>query len=140
MADPAQAPAELVHHANARFAHLYALLRHDGFQPTDAKPHVTVTVTKVFADQTQPQQEAERLNVLARQRGIDATYWVQVTRFVPLSSPTHDRLNGPSLVHSPDHCFSSHSAIHGGAFWIGCAVTCRSSTLQSADCSASRIA
>jgi hypothetical protein len=46
-----------------RFAHPYAVLRHDDFQPTDAKPHVTMTVTKVFADQTQAQQEAERRNL-----------------------------------------------------------------------------
>ena len=57
VADRADIPSGLVHHANVRLAHLYAIVRHDAFHAPDTPPQHTITVTKVFADPDQANQE-----------------------------------------------------------------------------------
>lgn len=86
MVDDHQEHAVTVNQPNARFPHVYALLRHDAFHRSGARPEDTITVTKVFANQEQALREAERLNLLQQQRAVDSRYWVQITRFVPSKS------------------------------------------------------
>jgi hypothetical protein len=83
MADESDALTAAVNQPHSHYAHVYAVVRHDAFHSQDTPPQVTVTVTKVFGDQDQAQREVERLNLLQQQRGVEAHYWMQITRFVP---------------------------------------------------------
>jgi hypothetical protein len=65
---------------NARYRHLYAVLRLD--LPIDTEyPENSITVVKVFMAKTQATQEVARLNKL--KFGGGSRYHLQITRLFP---------------------------------------------------------
>ena len=64
-----------------RVTHLYAVLRWDRFQKSRGEEMPAVTVKEVHPTWEVAQAEVERLNTLVKERGVDAVYWCQTTRW-----------------------------------------------------------
>ena len=64
-----------------RVTHLYAVLRWDRFQKRRREEPPAITVKEVHPTWEIAQAEVERLNALAKERGVDALYWCQTTRW-----------------------------------------------------------
>ena len=64
-----------------RVTHLYAVLRWDRFQKRRRGEPPAITVKEVHPTWEIAQAEVERLNALAKERGVDVLYWCQTTRW-----------------------------------------------------------
>lgn len=61
--------------------HLYAVIRLDSRTIDWEEPESAVTVKEIHPTMEAAQEEAERLNELAKTRGIDCLYFWQLTRW-----------------------------------------------------------
>lgn len=66
---------------NARYPHVYVVIRVDRFEGLDTSDDLDeITVTRVFAAQSEAEAEVDRLNELASQRGITSRYIFRIGR------------------------------------------------------------
>jgi len=74
-------PAEDYEIDRKRVTHLYAVLQWDRFQKTGHGEMPAVTIKEVHPTWEVAQAEVERLNALVKERGVDAAYWCEMTRW-----------------------------------------------------------
>lgn len=61
--------------------HIYAVIRYDKFQNPDTSIQSHVTIKEVHPTLEIAMAEVERLNRIAKERGVDCVYWCQTTRW-----------------------------------------------------------
>ncbi len=70
---------------NAKYDHVFAIIRVDRFQTADSPVEETITVKKIVRDQAAAEREVERLNKL--NADVGCVYFWQMTRLERVSSP-----------------------------------------------------
>ena len=78
---------------NAKYVHVFAIVRLDTFQEPDTFPEDVVTVKKIVWDQVSATQEVERLNKLNGAKGC--LYFSQRTRLekLPRALPVQPKVD-----------------------------------------------